>query len=145
MQTVAFGESTITSIYTYITYPYTEHKFSCGISGLRKARRCQWRCLSWSPEHVNTRWRHWSSEGLLLIHVDCWWCDCEKMSMTSHVRVARAHQQPMKTVKVYYWFTWIANDVGISFSSCQAIFTDVLGMKRAAAKIVSKLLNFKQK
>ena len=27
----------------------------------------------------------------------------------------------------------------------QAIFTDVLGMKRAAAKIVSKLPNFKQK
>ena len=29
----------------------------------------------------------------------------------------------------------------ISFDSCQAIFMDVLGMKRAAAK----LLNFKQK
>ena len=28
---------------------------------------------------------------------------------------------------------------------CQAIFTDVLGIKRAAAKIVPKLLNFKQK
>ena len=26
-----------------------------------------------------------------------------------------------------------ADDVGISFGSCQAIFTDVLGMKRAAA------------
>ena len=34
---------------------------------------------------------------------------------------------------------------GISFGSCQAIFTDVLGMKSAAAKIVSKLLNLKQK
>ena len=34
-----------------------------------------------------------------------------------------------------------ADDVG----SCQAIFTDVLGMKRAAAKIVPKLLNFEQK
>ena len=39
----------------------------------------------------------------------------------------------------------IADDVGISFGSCQAIFTDVLGIKRAAAKIVPKLLNFEQK
>ena len=39
----------------------------------------------------------------------------------------------------------VADDVDILFSSCQAIFTDVLGMKRAAAKIVPKLLNFEQK
>ena len=39
----------------------------------------------------------------------------------------------------------VADDVGIQFGSCQVIFTDVLGMKRAATKIVSKLLNFKQK
>ena len=39
----------------------------------------------------------------------------------------------------------VADVVGISFSSCQTIFTDVLGIKRAAAKIVPKLLNFKQK
>ena len=35
--------------------------------------------------------------------------------------------------------------VGISFGSSQAIFTDVLGMKRAPVKIVPKLLNFEQK
>ena len=39
----------------------------------------------------------------------------------------------------------VADDVGISFGSCQAIFTDVLGMKRAAAKIVPILQNFEQK
>ena len=39
----------------------------------------------------------------------------------------------------------IADDVGISFGSCQAIFTDVLGMKHAATKIVPKLINFVQK
>ena len=39
----------------------------------------------------------------------------------------------------------VANDVGISFGSCQTIFMDVLGMKLALAKIVPKLLNFKQK
>ena len=35
----------------------------------------------------------------------------------------------------------VADDFGISFRSYQEIFTDVLGMKRAAAKIVRKLLN----
>ena len=30
----------------------------------------------------------------------------------------------------------VADDLGISFGSCQAIFTDVIGMKRAVAKIV---------
>ena len=39
----------------------------------------------------------------------------------------------------------VANIIGISFGPCQAIFTDVLSMKHAEAKIVSKLLNFKQK
>ena len=39
----------------------------------------------------------------------------------------------------------VTDDVCISFGLCQAIFTDVLGMKRAAVKIVSKLLNLEQK
>ena len=39
----------------------------------------------------------------------------------------------------------VANDVGISFGSCQVIFTKNLGMKRATAKIVPKLLNFEPK
>ncbi|XP_018339114.1 PREDICTED: uncharacterized protein LOC108746691 [Trachymyrmex septentrionalis] len=39
----------------------------------------------------------------------------------------------------------VADDVGISFGSCQAIFSDVLGMKHVAAKFVPKLLNFDQK
>ena len=39
----------------------------------------------------------------------------------------------------------IADDVAISSGSCQAIFMDVLGMKRATAKIISKLLNFEEK
>ena len=36
----------------------------------------------------------------------------------------------------------LADDVGISFGSRQASFTDVLGMKRAASKIIPKLLKF---
>ena len=39
----------------------------------------------------------------------------------------------------------VAYDVGISFGRCQAIFTVALGMKRAASKIVPKLLNFERK
>ena len=38
--------------------------------------------------------------------------------------------------------TKVADDVGISFGSCQAIFTDVLGMKPPTAKIVLKMRNF---
>ena len=39
----------------------------------------------------------------------------------------------------------IADDIGISFGSWQAIFMDVLGMKRMTAKIVPTLLYFEQK
>ena len=36
----------------------------------------------------------------------------------------------------------VADNIGISFGSWQAIFMDILGMKREAVKIVRKLLNF---
>ena len=39
----------------------------------------------------------------------------------------------------------VANDVGIPIGSCHEIFSNVLGMKRVAAKFVPKLLNFEQK
>ena len=42
-------------------------------------------------------------------------------------------------------FREVTDDVGISFGSCQAIFTDVLGMKRATANIIPKQPNFEQK
>ena len=58
--------------------------------------------------------------------------------MTMAVLVARAPQQPMKIILDNRQITIrkVADDVSISFGSCQAIFTDVLDMKRAAAKIV---------
>ena len=34
----------------------------------------------------------------------------------------------------------VADDVGISFGSWQAIFTDILGMKREAAKIIPNIV-----
>ena len=36
----------------------------------------------------------------------------------------------------------VADDVDISFGACQAIFTNVLSMKRVAAKIFSKIAKF---
>ena len=39
----------------------------------------------------------------------------------------------------------VADDVGISIGLCHVIFSNVLGMKRVAAKFVPKLLNFEQK
>ena len=38
----------------------------------------------------------------------------------------------------------VADDIGIRFGSCQAIFMDILGTKRKSAKIIPKLLNFEQ-
>ena len=72
---------------------------------------------------------------------------------------ARAHQQPWKTIISHenieaakkmilnnrrITIREVADDIGVSFGSRQAIFTDVLGMKRAAAKNVPELLNFEQ-
>ena len=39
----------------------------------------------------------------------------------------------------------VAEDGGISVGSCHPIFSDILGLKRVAAKFVPKLLNFEQK
>ena len=39
----------------------------------------------------------------------------------------------------------VADDIGISFGLGQAIFTDDLGIIRAAVNIISKLLNIEQK
>ena len=39
----------------------------------------------------------------------------------------------------------VADDIGLSIGSCHEIFSNVLGMKRVAAKFVPKLLNFEQK
>ena len=39
----------------------------------------------------------------------------------------------------------VAENVGISVGSCHAIFSDISGLKRVAAKFVPKLLNFDQK
>ena len=36
----------------------------------------------------------------------------------------------------------VSDDVGIPFGACQAFFTDVLDMKRAASKIVPKIAKF---
>ena len=64
----------------------------------------------------------------------------EKMSITMLVLIARVRQQPMKTLKQWrITIREVADDIGLSFGLCQAIFTDALGMKHATAKIVTKL------
>ena len=53
--------------------------------------------------------------------------------------------RPTTSITDEYTIREVADDVGISFGTCQAIFTDGLGKKRATAMIVSKLQIFKQK
>ena len=68
------------------------------------------------------------------------------MSMTMPDLDAQVRQQPLETQdNRRITIREVADDVRISFGSCQAFFTDVLGMKRAATKIVPKLQNFRQK
>ena len=73
----------------------------------------------------------------------------KKISMMMHALVARAKTaENIEAVKKMILdncritIREVADDVGTLFSSCQVIFTDVLGINRAAAKIVPKLLNF---
>ena len=67
------------------------------------------------------------------------------MTMIMFVLTVRARQQPMKALKQWRKWFWIIVELVLErFGSCQAIFTDVLGMKREAVKIVPKLLNFEQ-
>ena len=77
------------------------------------------------------------------------------MSMAILVLFARAHtsttDKNIEAVKKRILYNLrntmreVTDDVGISFGSCQAIFMNVLGIKRVVAKIVQELLNFDQK
>ena len=93
---------------------WAEHKFNCGIIGLRKGE-----------EDVNDAARpgrpstSTTDENIKAV---------KKMILDNRRIIIRE----------------VADDVVISFGSCQAICMDDLGMKRAAEKIVSKLLNFEQ-
>ena len=84
---------------------WAEHKFSCGITGLRKAEKID----------VNDATRP------------------GRPSTTDEENYLNNRRTTIRD---------IADDVGLSFGSCQTIFTDVLGMKRAAGNIITKLLNF---
>ena len=94
-------------------------------------------------------------------HLKCWlwhlvsllWAEhkfncgitAEKMSMTSTTYETIETMKKMILDNRGIIIREIADDVGISFGSCQAIFTDIWHMKRAAAKIIPKLLNLEQK
>ena len=86
-----------------------EHKFNCGITGLRKSEKR-------SPGRPSASTTDENFETVKKIILD----------------------------NRRFTIGEVADDVGISFGSCQTIFMDVLRMKRVAAKIVPKLLNFEQ-
>ena len=57
-------------------------------------------------------------------------------------KVVKMREKSMSTTDHQITIREVADDVGISFGSFQTIFTDVLGIKHAAVKIIPKLLNF---
>ena len=67
------------------------------------------------------------------------------MSMTILVSVTRATTDENIEALILdnRWITIreVADDVGISFGSCQAIFTNILGLKRAATYITNMYTN----
>ncbi|XP_065645409.1 protein GVQW3-like [Hydra vulgaris] len=61
-------------------------------------------------------------------------------------------ESAMKKTRVCEWYKRfrvtireVADEVGISIGLCHNIFSNVLGMKRVAAKFIPKLSNFDQK
>ena len=79
--------------------------------------------------------------------------NCIKFCEKNDIKCARTFKMltvargkfTMSRTQVQLWYNQFTEvDVGISFTRYQAIFTDVLGMKRVAAKIVPKLLTFEQ-
>ena len=73
------------------------------------------------------------------------------MSITMLVLVTRARQKTNENIEAVKKMILdnrrisireVADDVGISFSSCQATFTDFLDMKRSATKTVIKIATF---
>ena len=69
----------------------------------------------------------------------------EKMLMTMLALASRAQNIEAMKKMILDNRQIVADDVGILFGSYQAILTDVLDTKPAAAKIVPKLLSFEQK
>ena len=95
-----------------MTVAFGEYKFNCGITGLRKIKKM-------------------SMTLLVLVFYACQQCD-EIIEAVKTILLDN-HRITIREV---------ADHVGMAFCSCEAIFTDVLGMKRAAAKIVPKIAKF---
>ncbi|XP_014480045.1 PREDICTED: uncharacterized protein LOC106747216 [Dinoponera quadriceps] len=83
--------------------------------------------------------------GLLVIHV------CGQLE-NLHSRLSHMDKFPDFNAVLKYnvqdhirLIREVADDLNISFGSCQSILKDVLGMTRVSAKFVPKLLNFDQK
>ena len=70
-------------------------------------------------------------------------CPGRPSTSTTNEKTEAVKKIVMKTRRIT--IREVAEDVGISVGSCHAIFSDILGLERVAAKFVSKLLNFDQK
>ena len=102
-------------LWRIVSLLWAEHKFNCDITGLRKTQ-----------EDVNDNA-----------------CPSRPSISTTNDNTEAVKKMNLDNRRIT--ITEVIDDVGISFGQCQAIFTDVLGKQRAAAKIVPKLLNFEQK
>ena len=95
---------------------WAEHKLNFGITGLRKAEKVSM---------------------MMLVLVG------SPSTSKTNENIEAVKTMILKTRRITIWD--VGDKVAISFGSCQAIFTDVSGMKCATSKIVPKLLNFAQK
>ena len=86
-------------------------------------------CIRDSPRGLGRHWR-WQ-ENWTSYHINHW------------IKCGKVKDIVLSSCQITIRKT--AEEVGISYKSYEAICTDVSGMKRVAARFVSKLLNFQQK
>ena len=95
-----------------------------------------------SRTHVQL-WYNWFKEGREYVDDDA--CPGRPRMSTTDEHIEAVKKMILDNYRIT--IREVANDVGIQFVSCQAIFMHVLRIKRAArfTKIVLKLINLKQK
>ena len=86
-------------------------------------------------------WYNQFKEGRKEVNGDA--CPGRPNTSTTYENIETAKKMKLDNCRIN--IREVADNIGISFGSCQAIFSNALGMKCAAVKIVPKLSNFKQK
>ena len=80
-------------------------------------------------------WYNRLKEGQEEVNYDA--CPARPSTSTTNENIEAMKKMILKNRRIT--IREVADDVGISFGSCQAIFMDVLDMKRTATEIVPKL------